>query len=213
MEFFLIILAELGAFFQSIYYTLKAWGVGILWLVLGFLLVLLLLRFVLSLTGRMKLCRLLREMCGKAGCSLTMLRPPLRALFSDEEGPDFTFSVGEKTFEVRFCPGFVKGHRAFFTGKGEFRLETFRIIRKKRRVGLSRPEDKNVERVLLFSPSSKGFFEETIVRGEYRDVYNLDNGTVLDGIILFDQKGFLKQTERILEGYVSTYDTRAHDAD
>lgn len=165
-----------------------------------------------SMLSRLLFCARLKKHAEEHHYRYTTLHHPLRAFFRVYPGADIVLEDGERSFCIKFFPGFIRkkivhiqdekhavlarqwalffNKPGYMTGEGRMAEE---VLHRNGRIDLTFEEDGGTPIVLL-SPTC---YKMTCVRDNRREV--VDNDYLYGGRIRFYcQKGFLKCFERLV---------------
>lgn len=206
VEFFVTLIDWISSVFVSIYNVITHLGISLFGYILIFCGIVLTIRVLGNFSGRLRLYgkikKLFREKKKEVSLSHFFLRSFLWRPLPYAEA-DFSFHANGKDYYVKLFPGFVKGYRVLFDSDSVVILSRL-FWKKKFVIDFCYPMAEDTEAILLFSPAPKGFYEP--VRTSLGvDRFPLEGGRKYGDLIFFDQEPFLRQLDRILDGYVDSF--------
>ena len=224
VNIFVIIIDWIASVFVTIYNVIRNLGLSFIEYLLILFVILLACRLLAVVFGRLRLGRDLRRMLRKKGIALEKKHALFRSLFyriKPYAEEDFCFTVGARRYHVKVAPGVVKGWRVIFDEDRTVILS--RLFFRKKFVlapipgaplpqkepsrAMGRPafaDDPENEYILLFSPAPRGFYEAVRMHGGY-DRFPLEGGNRFEETVFCEQPLFLRQLDRILDGYVDSF--------
>ncbi len=221
---FVAIIDWIASMFISAFHIVRGLGLSLFEYFLILLAVILAFRWLSVLLGRLRLAAKLKKALRAKGVEQQKKHSLFRSVFyrfKPYPEEDFSFTVGERTYHIKFFPGIVKGWRVVFDEDRLVLLTRF-FLRKKFSLLPIRPDgqapqaigrdplhkpaddDPQNEYVLLFAPAPRGFYEAVRMRGGY-DRFPLEGGNRYLEFVFCDADLFLRQLDRILDGYVDSF--------
>ncbi|MCQ2413795.1 MAG: hypothetical protein MJ082_03245 [Clostridia bacterium] len=209
VQLIMIIFSWIAAVFKTVFGVINQWGYGILkyGLILAFIIAV--FTVIGSVNRRRKLVWEMKTMFEESGAELHWLRSPYASVFSRSSDLDFAFEIGEKKYAGKFLPGITKGTVGLIYDNGFVKVRRLGIFGK-RRPYFTEPTEAGVETVLVASAEVRGFYE---VNEKDRELMPLDSGISCQGRLIYQQKDFLRQLDRLLNGYITTMDIRKQGGD
>lgn len=205
----------------SVIHLMRDYGVDIVKYLLIAIVLVVTVRITHNVRKRFKLVRTIQELFREKNTQLQFLRSPYRSLFDRKTATcDLQFTVRERNYFVRLYPGVTtaKFIYIFPTGEvvaqGRFAVFLCRLIRRqflrKQPLTVAKGDRAQGEEVLLFSPNCISISQADPRDFSHKEDYTVDDGICVANAIVYNQDAFLKQLERLLDGYTDSFEIRSN---